>query len=144
MQATDNEKKDHSNCKTYKDILVKDLEKVPNKDGSQWRRKNPESRQNEEVEFIHCFPASTFLMNPHESDHFQHDRHDDPTQIQHSPQNHSDDQLHDEARSAAGEARRTVGDARFAARWWWRESIGAEGKVIIEKKQGFEMWRESL
>ena len=96
MQATDDEKKDHPNRKTYKDILVKDLEKVPNKDGSRWRRKNPESRQNEEVEFIHCSPTSTFLMNPHESGHFQHDRHDDSPQIQHSPQNQSDDQLHDE------------------------------------------------
>ena len=86
MQATDDEKKDPPNRKTYKDILVKELEKVPNKDGSRWRRKNPESRQNEEVEFIHCSPTSTFLMNPHESGHFQHDRHDDSPQIQHSPQ----------------------------------------------------------
>ena len=97
MQARDDEKKDHTNRKTYKDMLVKDLEKVPNKDGSRWRRKNPESRQNEEVEFSQCSPASTFLMNPHESGHFQHDRHvNDTPQIQHSPQNHNDDQLHDE------------------------------------------------
>ena len=38
----DDEKKDHQNREIYKDILVEDLEKVPNRNGSRWRRKNPE------------------------------------------------------------------------------------------------------
>ena len=36
MQTKDDEKKDHQNRKTYKDISVKDLEKLPNKNGSRW------------------------------------------------------------------------------------------------------------
>ena len=36
MQTRDDEKKDHQNRETYKDISVKDLEKVPNRNGSRW------------------------------------------------------------------------------------------------------------
>ena len=90
MQTKDDEKKDHQNRKTYKDISVKDLEKLPNRNGSRWRRKNPERRQMEEVEFIHCYPTSTFMMKSYEGDHFLYDRHD------YSPQNHNDDHFHDE------------------------------------------------
>ena len=47
MQTKDYEKKDHQNRESYRDILVKDLEKVPNRRGSRWRMKNPDRRQNE-------------------------------------------------------------------------------------------------
>ena len=63
--------------KSYKDIVVKDLEKVANRNGSRWRR------QNEEVEFIHWSPASTIMIKP------RYDGHDNLPQIQH-------DNLHDE------------------------------------------------
>ena len=87
IQYQDFEKKDHSpnshqNCESYKDILVKDLEKLPSRRGNRWR------------------------MKPHEGEHSKHDRHDHPPQIQHehSPQNQNDpphdqhhlDHLHDE------------------------------------------------
>ena len=39
MQTKDYEKKDHQNRESYKDILVKDLEKVPNRRRSRWRMK---------------------------------------------------------------------------------------------------------
>ena len=87
IQYQDFEKKyyspnSHQNRKSYKDILVKDLEKLPSRRGNRWR------------------------MKPHEGEHSKHDRHDHPPQIQHehSPQNQNDpphdqhhlDHLHDE------------------------------------------------
>ena len=50
MQTKDHEKKDHQDRESYKDILVKGLEKVPSRRGSRWQ------------------------MKPHEGEHSQHDQ----------------------------------------------------------------------
>ena len=57
MQTIDYEKEDwspssHQNGNSYRDLLVIDLERVPNRRESRWQVKNPKSRQNKEVEFI--------------------------------------------------------------------------------------------
>ena len=71
MQTKDYERKYHQNCESYRDILVKDLERVSKRRDRRWRMRTLKSRQNEEVEFIHCSPASSFIMRPHEDDHEQ-------------------------------------------------------------------------
>ena len=52
MQTKDYEKKDHQNRESYRDILVKDLEKVPNRRGSRWRMTNLQNRDEKVDSFI--------------------------------------------------------------------------------------------
>ena len=96
MQKKDYENKDwspksHENDESYRDILVKDLERVPNKRGCRWRMKTPKSRKNKDsVEFI---PASTLMMKPRKDNHPPQNLHDHPLRDQYPLYHLHDQQL---------------------------------------------------